>query len=350
MLRSSLVDLGSALRRNLAAPLTLLVALTTGCATDIDGEVEAEPETGATAAGSLRSPADLAALLEGARRIPTAAAWFEVLELPNDVYALWEPGHAEKVNSFLIIGSERDVLYDTGMGIGSIGAAILDVRKAQGLPDHELMVINSHNHLDHNAGNTDFDVAWIIEDEWGIAKLTEGIPASGDGAFVPYWDQLTPHPGITTPADFDPETFSIPPFPRDNIRFLADGDIVDLGNRQFEVLHTTAHSPDGLALYDAETKILFGGDTFIGSSYLIRDLELLAQDLDRVSRLEIDFHYSSHGSQLVEVMMSGAHLAIVRRMIEGERTESETVFAGSTLPLYELEGVEVIEAGDFLTY
>ena len=34
----------------------------------------------------------------------------------------------------------------------------------------------------------------------------------------------------------------------------------------------------------------------------------------------------------------------------GEREESETVFAGQTFPLLELEGVAVTLAGDFLTY
>ncbi|MEE2776135.1 MAG: MBL fold metallo-hydrolase [Acidobacteriota bacterium] len=325
--------------RLLLAALTLLILASCGTV--------AEP---VPAPGATHDDRDPEAILAAAERIPTAARWFEVVKLPNRVYALWEPGHAEKVNSFLILGSERDVLYDTGMGIASIGAAILDVRRAENLPDRELMVINSHNHLDHNAGNTDFDEAWIIEDAWGIAKLTGGLPAGGDGAFVPYWDQLTPHSGIKTPDDFDPQAFSIPPFPRENIRFLADGDIVDLGDRQFKVIHTTAHSPDGLALYDEKSKIFFGGDTFIGASFLIRDLELLASDLERASRLEIQYHYSSHGAQLIEVMMSGRHLAIVRRMIAGERTEGETVFAGATLPLFELDGVQVIEAGDFLTY
>lgn len=292
----------------------------------------------------------LTEILEHAKRIPSSAGWFEILRLPNDVYAFWEPGHSEKVNSFLILGSDRDVLYDTGMGIASIAAALLDVRRAEDLPERRLMVINSHNHLDHNGGNTDFDEAWIIEDEWALRKLTEGIPAGRIGGFVEYWDQLTIHAGVTPPQDFDPETFFIPPFPRENIRFLADGDIVDLGNRRFEVIHTTGHSPDGLALYDRENRILFGGDTFLGDGFLIRDLLLLEQDLDRASRLDVEWHYSSHGPQLIEVMRSGYHLSIIRRMIGGERNESETTFAGQVFPQFELGGVAVTLAGDFLTY
>ena len=327
----------------------LLSLLLTGC-TAPTGRPGSDPASAEAASetNAEKAHATLEQILREARRIPNSTGWFEVLALPNKVYALWEPGHAEKVNAFLILGSERDVLYDTGMGIASIALAIRDLRRTVELPDRELMVINSHNHLDHNGGNSDFDHAFIIQNEWAIEKLTRGVSVA-DG-FEAYWDQLTPHPGITTPADFDPKTFRIPPFPRENIRFLADGDIVDLGDRRFRVIHTTSHSPDGLVLYDEEDRILFGGDTFLGDSFLIRELELLEQDLKRASELEVEWHYCSHGPQLIEVMRSEFHLAIVRRMLKGERNEGEMEFAGQVFPLYELEGVTVALASDFLTY
>lgn len=303
---------------------------------------------GASPALRVEAEQSLADILSRARRVPNDTGWFEIIELPNQVYAFWEPGHAEEVNAFLIVGTERDVLYDTGMGIASIGRALADLRDAEGWPERELMVINSHNHLDHNGGNTDFDEAWIIEDEWAIRKLTEGIPSAGD--FVAYWDQLKDHPGVEAPTGFDPTTFRIPPFPRESIRFLADGDIVDLGNRRFRVIHTTSHSPDGLALYDEDNRILFGGDTFIGDEFLIRDLDLLEQDLLIASDLDVEWHYCSHGPQLIEVMRSSYHLLIIRRMIKGEGAESETTLAGDAFPLCELDGVAVILAPEFLIY
>ena len=313
-----------------------------------EDELPPEMTGGTPSAPRAEAEQSLADLLDRARRVPNDTGWFEIVELPNQVYAFWEPGHAEEVNAFLIVGTERDVLYDTGMGIASIGRALADLRDAEGWPERELMVVNSHNHLDHNGGNTDFDEAWIIEDEWAIRKLTEGIGSAGD--FVSYWDQLKDHPGVEAPAGFDPTTFRIPPFPLENIRFLADGDIVDLGNRRFRVVHTTSHSPDGLALYDEEHGILFGGDTFIGDEFLIRDLDLLEQDLLIAKDLEVEWHYCSHGPQLIEVMRSGYHLSIIRRMIKGEREEGETTFAGNVFPLYELGGVAVVLAPEFLIY
>jgi glyoxylase-like metal-dependent hydrolase (beta-lactamase superfamily II) len=285
-------------------------------------------------------------ILQSAPRISNSSQWFEIIELPNGVYALWEPGHAEKVNSFLITGANKDVLYDTGMGIASIGQAVSELRDALGRNQIPLMVINSHNHLDHNGGNSDFEEAWIIRDEWAIRKLTEGLSAG----FAEYWADLTPHAGVTVPDGFDAATFSIPPFPLERIRYLADGDVVDLGSRKFRVIHTTSHSPDGLALYDETNQLFFGGDTFLGDHFMVFNLELLEQDLARVSKLPIQWHYSSHGNQLIETMREGQRLAIVRRMISGERKEDSVVFAAWEFPVYILDGVEVILAPDFLAY
>ncbi len=43
-------------------------------------------------------------------------------------------------------------------------------------------------------------------------------------------------------------------------RLLWDGDVVDLGDRHFEVIHTPGHSPGGIALWEAATGILIAGD------------------------------------------------------------------------------------------
>lgn len=323
--------------------VTLVTAVLVGCGGSPAQPVPHAPDNEQAAGQSL---SELAYLLRTAQRVPNSTNWFEIISLPNDVYGLWEPGHSEKVNSFLIIGETKDVLYDTGMGIASIGKAVSELRTGLGRQEVPLMVINSHNHLDHNGGNNDFNEAWIIEDEWAIRKLTEGV----SGGFVEYWAGLAPHQGIEVPEGFDPESFSIPPFPRASIRFLADGEIVDLGNRQFRVMHTHSHSPDGLALYDEKNKVFFGGDTFISGLLLVRNLVLLEQDLARVALLDIDWQYSSHGAQLMQGMREDWRLSIVRRMLGGEVEEGTVPFAGNEFPLYSLEGVEVAIAAEFLTY
>jgi hydroxyacylglutathione hydrolase len=42
---------------------------------------------------------------------------------------------------------------------------------------------------------------------------------------------------------------------------LRDGAIIDLGGVCLEVLHTPGHTPDGICLYEPDSKSLFSGDT-----------------------------------------------------------------------------------------
>ena len=41
---------------------------------------------------------------------------------------------------------------------------------------------------------------------------------------------------------------------------MSEGNIVDLGNRAFEVLHLPGHSPGSIGLWEAATGTLFSGD------------------------------------------------------------------------------------------
>jgi metal-dependent hydrolase (beta-lactamase superfamily II) len=70
--------------------------------------------------------------------------WFEIRELGDGIHLIAEPGH---VNSFLVSGTTTALLFDSGMGI----APIVDV--VQELTELPLIVVNSHDHLDHRGGN-----------------------------------------------------------------------------------------------------------------------------------------------------------------------------------------------------
>jgi glyoxylase-like metal-dependent hydrolase (beta-lactamase superfamily II) len=60
------------------------------------------------------------------------------------------------------------------------------------------------------------------------------------------------------PAPYQSATYVVKSAPA--TRLLDDGDMIDLGDRQFEVIHTPGHSPGGIALWEAATATLFSGD------------------------------------------------------------------------------------------
>ena len=97
---------------------------------------------------------------------------------------------------------------------------------------------------------------------------------------------------------------------------MADGDVIDLGDRQFEVLHTPGHSPGGVALWEADTGILFSGDTvydgpLVEDAYHSnpRDYYLSMKRLhDLPARVVHGGHFPSYDGQ--------RHRRIVRRWLE----------------------------------
>lgn len=180
--------------------------------------------------------------------IMTHMDWYEVYDLGTDTYAIYEPGHFQEVISYLILGNDKALLLDTGMGVCPIKPLI---EKLTELP---VEVVNSHCHFDHIGGNWEFDFVYIYDFAPSLKRLEAGMKTAevihhlrGDSTWIPY------------PGDFDPDKYEIRP---GKARPIKEGHVFDLGGRLLEVLHTPGHSPDSIMLLDKKHSILFTGDTF----------------------------------------------------------------------------------------
>src|ERR1700719_2297799 len=89
-------------------------------------------------------------------RVSIADPWFEVYNIRPGVFAIYEPHQLEEVISYLIVGGNRALLFDTGMGISNIQAVVAALTK---LP---VSVLNSHTHNDHVGDN------WRFSDVYGM--------------------------------------------------------------------------------------------------------------------------------------------------------------------------------------
>jgi len=198
---------------------------------------------------------------------PFRTAWFEVSQLEPGVHLVSEPGH---VNSWLIEGSDSALLFDTGLGVANIR------KVAEEITPRKLIVVNSHYHFDHTGGNRFFD-EFAIHRLGGelVAKPSPHELAEGYMAYTKrlleawgpyreaddlYFHLLTAERMIRPlPAGFDPSAYAV--VPSIPTRLLAEGDVLDLGGRKLQVLHTPGHSPDCICLFDEANGLLFGGDT-----------------------------------------------------------------------------------------
>jgi len=156
--------------------------------------------------------------------------------------------HFEKPFLYLLIGASEALLVDTGAP-GADASTIVDglLRRhadAQHRPPLPLVVVHSHGHGDHTAGDPQF-------------RRRNG----------------------TTVVDPTPEAlsafFKIKTWPRDAAQH-------DLGDRVVDVVPIPGHQPASIAIYDRRTAILLTGDTLYPGRLYVADAKAFAESIDRL--------------------------------------------------------------------
>lgn len=125
---------------------------------------------------------------------------------------------------YLIEGEERALLIDGGTHMPNLDKAVA------ALTDKPVMMALTHAHGDHVGGVVCFPEVWM--------NPADTVLIGGQN---PY---------------------------KGKINFLSDGEIIDLGGRQIEVLFTPGHTSGSTTFFDKERHYGFSGDSF-GSSNLL---------------------------------------------------------------------------------
>ncbi|NIO48286.1 MAG: MBL fold metallo-hydrolase [Candidatus Aminicenantes bacterium] len=182
-------------------------------------------------------------------KVDTGQEWYEVYKLVDRTYAIYEPYQFEEAISYLVIGKEKAVVIDTGTGIGDLSKVISE------LTHMPVSVVNTHGHWDHIGSNYQFEEIACFNDADCINRLRTRVENSSLQSSITgdsIWKPL--------PEGFDAATWQIPPV--EPTMLLEDGNLIDLGGRTLEVIHTPGHSPGSICLLDKKNRILFTGDTF----------------------------------------------------------------------------------------
>lgn len=144
-------------------------------------------------------------------------------------------------NMYLLEGTARALLIDTGWGAGNLRAHVEKLTKKP------VVVFNSHGHLDHSGGNG----------EWESVSMLPG----GEG------DIFTCHR-----LPFDASKL---PYPNYKRCLVKDGDTIDLGSRVIELIDISAHSNGSLAFLDHKNGYLFVGDELESAQVLMYETEAI---------------------------------------------------------------------------
>jgi len=226
-------------------------------------------------------------------------------KLSDRVSLIQEAGVANfmRCNIWHVMGRDFDLVIDTGFGLNPLKAF---VQEQTGRP---IKAIVTHTHFDHSGSLHEFDCRLGHRAEADLigAGGREAVLFGNDWAEIEIVDPKM-HP------DYAPERFAIKAAPLTG--YLDEGDVIDLGDAAYQVLHLPGHSPGSIGLWDVKARVLFSGDALYDGDLLDNlvgsDPSVYAATMERLIGLGAEVvhagHFPSFGAARLETL-ARAYLA-----------------------------------------
>jgi len=150
---------------------------------------------------------------------------------------------------YLLVGSKQALLIDTGdvaeSALMPLEKTVTDLLPGSAESKMPLIVVHSHGHLDHRAGDAQFEHVAGVE---------------------------------LVPSDLEHvrKHFGFAPWPTARAE-------IDLGERIIDVLPAPGHHPAQLVYYDRNTGLVFSGDFLLPGRLLVDDFDAYAASAQRVA-------------------------------------------------------------------
>jgi glyoxylase-like metal-dependent hydrolase (beta-lactamase superfamily II) len=225
-----------------------------------------------------------------------ANTWYETESMGNGVTLIRETSVAPwlRCNIWHVRGRTQDLIIDTGMGLKPLKQEI------SMLAERPVICISTHAHFDHIGGAHEFDCRLGHQSEADIHAAPDQFNTGDWGPFVRA-ETFTalPYEG------FNFEEYIVRAAPLTG--YLDEGDVIDLGDRSFHVMHLPGHSPGSIALYERKAKRLFSGDVVYDGALFDTvyhsDKEVYRESLQRLKDLPVDEVHGGHYDSFNQVRM-----------------------------------------------
>jgi hydroxyacylglutathione hydrolase len=150
---------------------------------------------------------------------------------------------------YLLIGAKQALLIDTGdiadPSLMPLESTVMGLLPGEAGPKMPLIVVHSHGHLDHRAGDPQF------EHVTGVQLVPSDLPHVRQYFGFSQWPKGTA--------------------------------VIDLGDRVIDVLPAPGHHPAQLVYYDRNTGLVFSGDFLLPGRLLIDNFDDYAASAQRVA-------------------------------------------------------------------
>lgn len=197
--------------------------------------------------------------------------WYEVIEHKDYLYVIRERIDEIEprlltayVNIYLLLGSEKALLIDTGCGLFPLKHIIDKI-----IGQRELLVFNTHCHFDHRGANDEFPAVYIHDSEKSMISIPDDISWLKDSS-----KEIV--------KEYKKKDFKLKPSV--TIKSVEEGDELDLGGIKVKILHTPGHSIGSISLFTDRGELFTGDLAHYGAMYLPKKSELYVV-LESISKL-----------------------------------------------------------------
>ena len=218
----------------------------------------------------------------------------EIIQINEDTWRIEDMG----VRFFLLVGEKKALLIDSGMQINNAKEI------AQGLTALPIELLNTHGDRDHVGSNGEFDFFYMSPAEASNYYNTN----KKTGRMVP----------------------------------VSDGDVLDLGNREIEIIALPGHTPGSIAALDRKHRALISGDPIQDGDIFMfgvqREMHAYILSLEKLERYRdrFDTIYPSHGSFPVGPELIGALREGAERVMAGETAGTDAEIFGTKIRRYDV--------------
>lgn len=225
-------------------------------------------------------------------------------KLLENIYVIHVPltgSPLKNINSYLIKGTNRNLLIDTGFNTKECYAVLTEGLKELNVARDKTDIFITHFHTDHSG------LASIIASDTSKVYISEADKRALDN--MENWDKLSdrdyslgmPQAEIEINKKESP-IFLYRPKMKRAYTIIKDKDQIDLGNYILDCVSTPGHTQGHMCLYNKENKLFFSGDHIIfditpNITSRIQGEDVLGDylnSLQKIKSLDVEYTFSAH--------------------------------------------------------
>ena len=220
---------------------------------------------------------------------------FSVIQLDPMTYAIAEPYSWARNVNYLILGEDRALLFDAGVGHYDIRPVVA------ALTDLPVTFMPSHFHFDHT-GQGEWPNIAVVD----LPHLRER--ANGNELTLTWEEHLGTGENIPLPTWTATE-------------WVAPNDSIERGGRSLVLIYTPGHTNNSVSLLDSERALMFTGDFLTSSGALSSFLPTarLGDYLQSAGKV------LAKTEQMQTIVMRGAHASLTNETPQASRADVQSL-------------------------